>query len=283
MIEVVATGPLATVQDRGRAGWAHLAVSPSGAADPDALGLGNRLVGNGGDAAGIEATMGGLVLRARRAVVVAVTGAPGPVHLDGQGVGAGHALRVDAGSELRLGAPTVGLRRYVALRGGVDVPIELGSRSSDLLGGLGPRPLAAGDRLGVGPEPAVLPFPDQVPIRPPADPAVLAVHPGPRRDWFTPDALALLTAQWWHVRAESDRVAVRLDGPAISRHRHDELPSEGLVTGAVQVPPDGRPLVFLADHPTTGGYPVLAVVASSQRGRVGQLRPGQRVRFVAAR
>lgn len=279
MIEIVATGPLATVQDRGRPGWAHLAVSPSGAADPGALALANRLVGNDGEAAAIEATLGGLVVRALAPVVVSVTGAPGAVDRNGRGVGADHALRLEAGDELALGIPHRGLRRYLGLRGGVDVAPELGSRSTDLLGGLGPAPLSPGDVVHAGPEPQTLPFADQVPTRPPPDPAVLRVHPGPRQDWFAPDALTRLTRTPWRVRPESDRVGVRLDGPPLARARTDELASEGLVSGAVQVPADGRPLVFLADHPTTGGYPVLAVVTSAERGVVGQLRPGQVVRF----
>lgn len=281
MIEVVATGPLATVQDLGRPGWAHLAVSPSGAADPRSLRLANRLVGNDEGAAGIEATSGGLVVRALAPVVVAVTGPPVPVRRGGVGVGAGRAIALAAGDELALDRPATGLRCYLAVRGGVDVPPELGSRSTDTLGRLGPAPLAAGDRLPLGPAPRTLPAPDQVPLADPPDPTVLHVRPGPRADWFAPAAMSELQRAAWVVRAESDRVGVRLDGPPLVRSRAGELPSEGLVVGAVQVPPDGRPLVFLPDHPTTGGYPVLAVVLAEDRAALGQLRPGGSVRFLA--
>lgn len=281
MIEVVATGARATIQDLGRPGWAHLAVSPSGAADPRALRLGNRLVGNDEGAAGIEATLGGLVVRALAPAVVAVTGPPVAVRRGGVGVGAGRAIALAAGDELVLDRPAAGLRCYLAVRGGVDVPPELGSRSTDTLGRLGPAPLAVGDRLPVGPAPPRLPAPDQVPLAAPPDPAVLPVRPGPRADWFTASALSELQGAAWVVRAESDRVGVRLDGPPLVRSRGGELPSEGLVVGAVQVPPDGRPVVFLPDHPTTGGYPVLAVVVGADRSALGQLRPGASVRFVA--
>jgi biotin-dependent carboxylase-like uncharacterized protein len=280
VIEVVAPGPAASVQDRGRPGWAHLAVSPSGAADPAGLGLANRLVGNGGGAAGIEATLGGLVVRATAAAVVAVAGPPVEVRRNGTGVGAGLAVTLAPGDELAIGTPPEGLRCYLAVRGGIQVPAQLGSRSTDTLGGLGPPPLAAGDRLAVGPEPAALPFAGQVPLVAPPDPARLRVGPGPRADWFAPGALAVLGSARWVVRPQSDRVGVRLDGPALARSQAGELAPEGLVRGAVQVPPDGRPVVLLADHPTTGGYPVLAVVADADLAAVGQLRPGRTVRFV---
>jgi biotin-dependent carboxylase-like uncharacterized protein len=279
VIEILTPGPFATVQDCGRPGWAHLAISPSGAADRASLELANRLVGNPDGAAGIEATFGGLVLRARSAVLVAVTGAPLPVRRNGVGIGMGHAATLEAGEELALGAPWQGLRTYVALRGGLDVASHLGSRSTDVLGGLGPAPLAPGQLLACGPEPTALPAPDQVPLRPATDVVRLRARLGPRADWFSPEAARLLAAVPWRVRPESDRVGVRLDGPPLLRSVLGELPSEGVVSGAVQVPPDGRPLVFLVDHPTTGGYPVLAVVLSADRDRIGQLRPGQEVRF----
>jgi biotin-dependent carboxylase-like uncharacterized protein len=282
-LEVVATGPLATVQDRGRPGWAHLAVSPSGAADPDALDLANRLVGNRPGTAAVEVTLGGLVVRAVTGVVVAVAGPPVEVRVGGTGVGAGRAVSLSAGDELALGVPPRGLRNYLAVRGGVEVPVVLGSRSTDTLGGLGSPPLAPGDRLAAGPEPTDLPAPDQVPLVAPDEPAVLTLRPGPRLDWFEPDALDRLARARWVVRSESDRIGVRLDGPPLRRVRTTELASEGLVVGAVQVPPDGRPVVFLADHPTTGGYPVVAVVASEHRSILGQLRPGAAVRFVTTR
>jgi biotin-dependent carboxylase-like uncharacterized protein len=279
-LEVVATGPLVTVQDPGRPGLAHLAVSPAGAADAASLALANRVVGNGPAAAGLEATLGGLVVRALGPVVVAVAGATAPITVDGIGQGAGHALVLRAGSVLALGLPVRGVRSYLAVRGGIDVPPVLGSRSTDTLSGLGPAPVADGDVLAVGAEPTALPAADQVPLAPPPEVAVLRVRLGPRQDWFWPQAQRRLTSTSWTVRPESDRVGVRLDGPMLARSRPEELPSEGLVTGAVQVPADGRPLIFGVDHPTTGGYPVLAVVQRADHDVVGQLRAGQEVRFV---
>lgn len=282
MIEVLDTGPLATIQDLGRPGWAHLAVSPSGAADRGSLRLANRLVGNPEGAAGIEVTFGGLAVRAVAPVVVAVAGATVAVRCDRATLpaGPGVALHLRTGDEVALGRPERGLRSYLAIRGGIDVAPQLGSRSTDLLGGLGPPPLIAGQRLGVGPPTGSLPAPDQVPLAPIADPALLRVQPGPRLDWFEADAAQVLARTVWRVRGESDRIGVRLDGPVLRRRIKAELAPEGLVSGAVQVPPDGRPLVFLADHPTTGGYPVVAVVLGADRDRLGQLRPGQGVRFV---
>jgi biotin-dependent carboxylase-like uncharacterized protein len=276
---VLASGPLATVQDRGRPGWAGIGVTTSGAADRAAADLANRLVGNDAEAAVIEVTAGGLRVRAERTVLVAVTGAPAPVLLGSRAGPFDAPLTLPAGQELALGMPPVGLRTYLAVRGGVDVPPVLGSRSTDTLSGLGPAPLRAGDRLPVGGLAAAEPFVDVAPVRPPADRPVLHVLPGPRRDWFEPGAWDRLTTQDWAVTADSDRVGLRLAGPRLARSRNDELPSEGLVPGAIQVPPDGAPVLFLTDHPVTGGYPVLAVVTSADLPAAAQLRPGDTVLF----
>jgi allophanate hydrolase subunit 2 len=159
------------------------------------------------------------------------------------------------------------------------VPSALGSRSTDTLSGLGPAPLSAGDELPVGDLAADEPFVDVAPVRAPASRPVLHVLPGPRRDWLAPGAWVALTGQEWTVSPDSDRVGLRLTGPRLDRLREEELPSEGLVPGAVQVPPDGAPVLFLADHPVTGGYPVLAVVVTADLGAAAQLRPGDVVRF----
>jgi biotin-dependent carboxylase-like uncharacterized protein len=186
-----------------------------------------------------------------------------------------------AGEELALGLPPVGLRSYVAVRGGVDVPAVLGSRSTDRLSGLGPAPLTAGDRLPVGGLAGEEPVVDVAPVRWPEP--VLRVLPGPRRDWLTDRAWADLTGAPWTVSSDSDRVGLRLTGPRLAWARDDELPSEGLVPGAVQVPPDGAPVLFLADHPVTGGYPVLAVVTRADLPAAAQLRPGDTLTFRPAR
>ena len=169
------------------------------------------------------------------------------------------------------------------VRGGVDVPPVLGSRSTDTLSGLGPPPLAPGTLLPVGELAGEEPFVDVAPVGPPPDRPVLRVLAGPRRDWLDEAAWAALTTREWQVRPDSDRVGLRLAGPRLVRAREGELPSEGLVPGAVQVPPDGAPVLFLADHPVTGGYPVLAVVVTADLPLAGQLRPGDGVRFRAVR
>lgn len=264
MIEVVSPGLLLTVQDRGRPGLAHLGVPPSGAADPIAYELGNRLVGNPPGTGALEATLHGPELRFDRPTTIALTGATTP--------------QVRTVESLDVGRCVGGVRTYISVRGGVVVEPVLGSRSTDLLTGLGPAPLRAGDVIQVGPEPAELPGSGSgraMPERP-----VLRVVPGPRDDWFTSTALETLCAEPWRVSSSSNRVGIRLEGPALERARHDELLSEGLVTGALQVPASGQPILLLNDHPTTGGYPVIGVVHSDDLWLAGQLAPRQCVWFV---
>ncbi len=280
---VEAVGPLALLEDLGRPGHAALGVSESGAADRRALRLANRLLGNAEGTAALEVLMGGLAVRAEGAVRVCVTGAPAPVTVDGRAARLGVPVDLRDGQLLALGMPPTGLRTYVAVQGGLDEPAVLGSLSTDPTMGVGPAPLAPGRRLDVGPRP-----PDHrathgdvaAPAPPPVTDVVLRVVLGPRDDWFVPTALAALTAHPWAVTAEADRVGVRLSGPRLDRvDPARELPSEGVVRGAVQVPHSGQPLVFLADHPTTGGYPVVAVVVDDDTDVLAQLRPGERVRF----
>ena len=284
VVEVVVPGPYATVQDLGRPGYAHLGVPRSGAADAPALRLANRLVGNPEGHAGVEFTFGGAVLRFSCGAWIAVTGAPCPVEVgDGdrwRPAGMCAPVWVPAGRRVRIGMPWRGLRTYLAVRGGIAVEPVLGSRASDSLSGLGPAPLAAGSVLPIGRDGPLGPIAvDQVPPRPVPEEPVLRVLPGPRDDWFAPEALAALCAGPYTVSPDSNRVGVRLRGAALRRARRGELPSEGMVGGAIQVPPDGLPIVFLADHPPTGGYPVIGVVASADLPVVAQLRPGDRVRF----
>ncbi|WP_175409491.1 biotin-dependent carboxyltransferase family protein [Streptomyces sp. TRM64462] len=279
---VVRAGALTTVQDRGRFGHAHLGVPRSGALDPGAAGLANRLVGNSVGAAVLETTLTGCAVRPRCAVTVAVGGAPCPVTVDGRPAAWGAAVRVPAGAVLEVGAAVRGVRSYVAFAGGVAVEPVLGSRSTDLLSGLGPEPLADGAVLPLGRPGAGVPVCDGVPWAGVAGEVVLRVRLGPRDDWFTGRALRTLTTGAYRVSAASNRIGLRTEGPALERAVAGELPSEGMVLGAVQVPPDGRPVVFLADHPTTGGYPVVAVVRERDLARAAQAVPGTRVRFVVA-
>ncbi|GAB2760016.1 biotin-dependent carboxyltransferase family protein [Salinifilum aidingensis] len=279
-LEVLSTGPLATVQDLGRPGLGHIGVGTSGAADRGALRLANRLLANPEGAAAVEVTLGGLELLARGPVTVALTGAPCPLSVDGRGAAMHAVLRLDAGSTLRLGRPERGLRTYLAVRGGIAVEPVLGSRSTDVLAGLGPERLAAGALLPVGPAPAAFPCVEQAPVPGPADGVLeLRAVPGPRADWFTADALRVLFGAEYAVTADSDRIGMRLSGPQLTRSCGGELPSEGMVAGALQVPPSGTPTLFLADHPVTGGYPVIAVVPAADVDRAAQARPGQAVRF----
>jgi biotin-dependent carboxylase-like uncharacterized protein len=283
VLTVLAPGLFTTVQDRGRPGWASIGVTRSGAADRPAAGLANRLVGNDAQAAVLEVTAGGLQVRAGRTLLVAVTGAPVAVTVDGRAAPFDAPLTLRAGQVLGLGIPAVGLRSYLAVRGGIGVPPVLGSRSTDTLSGLGPASLRAGDVLPVGTLAGEEPVVDVAPVRAPSSRPVLRVLSGPRRDWLVPAAWTALTSEEWTVSADSNRVGLRLAGPRLDRARTDELPSEGLVPGAVQVPPDGAPVLFLADHPVTGGYPVLAVVTTDDLPAAAQLRPGDGVRFRPAR
>ncbi|WP_432524818.1 biotin-dependent carboxyltransferase family protein [Kineococcus sp. SYSU DK006] len=281
-LEVLATGPLTTVQDRGRRGLFRYGVGVAGAADRGALALANRLVGNPEGHAALEVLLGGLEVRAAEPVVLAVTGAPTPVSVDGAPAPHSSVLVVGAGQVLRLDPATAGLRAYVAVRGGVDAEPVLGSRSRDTLAGLGPAPLVPGDRLAVGAPPARHPALRTAPVPGPATGTVTAgVVLGPRADWFTEPAV--LFTGTWTVTPASDRVGLRLQRPAgqpgLERARHDELPSEGVALGSLQVPPSGQPVLFGPDHPVTGGYPVVGVVRDADVDLLAQVRPGQSLRF----
>lgn len=280
---VVRSGVLTTVQDLGRHGHAHLGVPRSGALDPPALRLVNRLVGNPGGAAALETTLDGCAVRPRCAVTVAVAGAPCPVLVDGRPAAWSAPVRVPAGALLEVGRVVSGVRGYVAFGGGVAVEPVLGSRSTDLLSGLGPAPLRDGTVLPLGPVTGLAAPVDGVPTQAPPAELVLRIRLGPRDDWFTTAALRTLATRAYRVSAASNRIGLRTEGPPLERAVSAELPSEGLVTGAVQVPPDGRPLVFLADHPTTGGYPVVAVVEERDLPAAAQAAPGTPLRFVPVR
>ncbi|MCB1254404.1 MAG: biotin-dependent carboxyltransferase family protein [Austwickia sp.] len=296
-LRVIAPGARTLIEDLGRPGLAALGVSPSGAADGGAHRLANRLLGNPESAATLEVLAGGLVLEAQAATVVAVTGAPVGVRIGGIPAPFAAPVFVGAGQRLELARPEAGVRSYVAVLGGIDVEPVLGSRSSDTIAGLGPAPLAAGDVLRCCP--ALISAVDtHLPgfaLGPAGESAAdlagalfqaplwgqvrLTGTWGPRADWFAPEARALLTATAWDVGPDSDRVGVRCQGPRLDRPVEGELASEATVRGSVQVPPSGQPVIFLADHPTTGGYPVIAVLDGSAVDRVAQVRPGDVVRF----
>lgn len=278
MIEVLATGPYASIQDLGRPGLAHLGVARSGAADRRSLRLANRLVGNGDDAAAVEVLAGGLVLRCLEAALVAVTGAPVPLRIDRRPVAGEAAVYVGAGQVLRLGPPVHGLRSYVAVAGGITVPPVLGSRSTDSMSGLGPPPLGAGQQLPVGGARGLATSVEAPSLARPSV-VTLRCRPGPRDDWFAVATTATFLAATWQVGTDADRVGVRLEGPRLPYDRDAQLSSEGMPHGAVQVPAAGLPIVFLADHGTVGGYPVIAVVAEADLDLLAQAVPGMPVRF----
>lgn len=279
-LEVLATGPLATVQDAGRPGRAHLGIPESGAADPPAFRLANRLVGNPESAAALELTMGGLEIRAHGQQTVAVSGAPAPLWVADRPAALDRAVVVPDQATVRLGSPAAGLRSYLAVRGGLAVEEIVGSASVDLLSGLG-EPVAEGERLPVGSTRPLDPIPgiDHAPRRiPPLGPVTVHAVAGPRADWFTDEALRLLTTTDWVVDSRSNRIGLRFTGPPLERAITDELASEGTVAGSIQVPANGLPVLFLADHPVTGGYPVIAVVTAADLPLAAQIRPGQPVR-----
>jgi KipI family sensor histidine kinase inhibitor len=283
-IEILSAGPLTLIQDLGRRSLSRYAVGSSGAWDTSAHQLAQRLVGNDESAAGFECVGSGLRLRAHRAMTVAVTGAPGDLWIESargqRAISANGPQSVQAGEILHLGPVHRGLRRWLAIRGGVDVPTTLGSRSYDMLSRLGPRPVTARDRYAVGSKTAHEPSVDHVSCEYASTPDV-AVLAGPDN--------VLDTAQWktflettFTVSPDSDRVGVRLTGTPL--HVPPDLmnrPSAGMVRGAIQLPPDGQPVVLGPDHPVTGGYPVIAVLADPDLP--AQWVPGGTIRFHLSR
>jgi biotin-dependent carboxylase-like uncharacterized protein len=288
-LEIRSTGLQALFQDMGRHGQAGQGVSASGAMDQQALRAANRLVGNASDAACIEIAYGGFQLVCRGAAVVAFTGADAPIELTSP-VGARwtmpsyQAIALSDGDSLTLGAPRAGSRSYLAVRGGFAVTPVLGSRSTDTLAHIGPAPVAAGNVLPVRPvaRGAIVSLHESPPTDLPTtqQTVTLDVVMGPRTDWFTPEAVALLAGQVWTVTPQSNRVGLRLAGEQpLARANPAELPSEGTILGAIQVPPSGHPVLFLTDHPLTGGYPVIGAVATYDLDRAGQVPIGARLRF----
>jgi KipI family sensor histidine kinase inhibitor len=287
-VDVVRPGLQLLVQDLGRPGMASLGVSASGAADRAALREANRAVGNPPGCAGLELAGGGAVLRFRGPAVVALGGALADASLRAgdaeHTIEHGRAVALDDGDELRVGATRDGLRTVVAIRGGIALEPVLGSLATDTLAHLGPAALTAGDVLplhgpgaaGAAVERTRAP---RIPLPVAGDTVELEIVLGPRDDWFAPQAVRDLLDEPWLVTPRSDRVGVRLEGKPLARARGGELDSEGAVTGAIQVPPDGQPVLFLPDHPLTGGYPIIGAVVDRDLDLAGQLPPGARIRF----
>ncbi|MGA9375203.1 MAG: 5-oxoprolinase/urea amidolyase family protein [Mycobacterium sp.] len=279
-LEVLRTGPLALVEDLGRPGLAHLGVTRSGAADRRAHTLANRLVANPGERATVEVTYGGFSARVRGGdVTIAVTGADTDPAVNGVPFGTNSIHYAHDGEVISLGAPHSGLRSYLAVRGGIDVEPVLGSRSYDVMSSIGPAPLRVGDVLPVGEHTTDFPELDQAPVGT-IEPGILELQvvPGPRDDWFLdPDILVRTN---WQVTHRSDRVGIRLVGMPLEYRRPErQLPSEGATRGAIQIPPNGFPVILGPDHPVTGGYPVIGVIADEDVDKLGQTRPGKTVRL----
>lgn len=279
-LEVRHTGPLALVEDLGRPGLAHIGVTRSGAADRRAHRLANRLLVNPEDRATIEVTLGGFSARVLGGGLdITVTGADARPAIDGIPFGLNSVAHIREGQVVSLGVPRSGLRSYLGVRGGIAVAPILGSRSYDTLSSIGPPPLRPGDALPVGEPAGNFPELEQAPVAAISEGLVaLRVMRGPRDDWCAdPDALVRST---WLVSERSDRVGVRLSGAALE-HRWParQLPSEGAIRGAIQVPPNGQPVILGTDHPVTGGYPVIGVVIDDDVDTLAQLRPGQPVRL----
>lgn len=291
VLTVLSPGLLSTFQDAGRQGQAAMGVSQSGAMDKLAWHEANTLVGNNATRPALEITCGGLRIKAEQDIVVAITGAVCPMTLQGDGlkkpVEMNRPVALQAGDVLQLGSPRSGVRSYLALRGGFDTQPELQSASFDTLAQIGPPPLRAGDRLYLGQTPAPSSTTDNVTPRTlPAegDTVWLDIIAGPRTDWFEDGAITHLTSQAWCVTPQSNRIGLRLEGKRpLLRCQHQELPSEGTCTGAIQVPASGQPVLFLNDHPLTGGYPVIAAVAPYHLDLAGQIPPGCVVRFTLVR
>jgi biotin-dependent carboxylase-like uncharacterized protein len=264
-LRIVQVGFATTVQDHGRVGLAHLGVPTGGAVDRRTHDLVNRLVGNPPGAATIE-TMGALIVEALRPVVVASS-----TDASRQTLGAGARIRVDA--------PPGSVWAYLAVRGGIAVDDVLGSRSQDTLGGVGPVPLASGSALPVGPDPGTDLTADHAPPRSATEVRV-RIWDGPQHDWFIGGTQSLIRRPW-RITSELSRVGVRLEGGPFdpSTRAQEQMPSFGLTAGAVQITPSGEPIVMLANHPTTGGYPVIGVVEPDDLPDLAQCRPGASVRF----
>ncbi len=285
-LHVVSPGVLSLLQDLGRPGFARWGVGASGAADVGSFRMANRIVGNRATAAAIEVTYGGLAVEALGDRVVAVTGAPLPLTVTSPIDSDWHPematpFVLHDGETLTLHAPASGVRSYLAVRGGFAAEVVLGSRATDTLSRLGPAVVSAGMVYPIASdiESGAVGWPEIQPEFPGAGLTELEVAPGPGADWFGDAGLRRLLDQDWQVTPDSNRVGMKLQGEPISRVRSGELPSEGVVTGAIQVPPAGTPVLFLADHPVTGGYPVIAVVVPEHLDRAAQIPIGGRIRF----
>lgn len=291
-LQIVDPGFLTTVQDVGRHGWARYGIPPSGPMDAAAASAANILVGNPADAALLEITLLGPALWPQRDVLIAVCGATFELWAGELRVPAWHAVFVRAGHSVRFAQRQAGARAYLAVAGGIAAPPFLGSRATYLPGGFGGwhgRALQRGDRLPIGPDPAGRPahalltdagmaWPRSQRPAYTATPTLRVVL-GPQHDAFEPEAIHRFLGEPYTVTPRADRMGIRLQGRPLAHRGPAEIVSDGLVTGSVQVPPDGQPIVMMVDHQTTGGYPKIATVIRPDLPLLAQSLPGDVVRF----
>jgi biotin-dependent carboxylase-like uncharacterized protein len=288
VIAVVKPGLLTTIQDRGRPGFLAFGMPLAGAMDPQAYALANLLAGNAPGAAVVEMTLLGATFRFEEETYVAIAGADMSASLDGVRVRCGSAFPVRRGAVLAFSAAVDGCRTYLAVRGGIDVPPFLGSRSTYTragVGGLEGRPLAPGDVLPVGPAPRGVAAARALRARdlPRYGREVrLRVLLGPQEDHFTPEGVATFLGSAYTVSNRNDRMGYQLEGPAVRHRRGPDIVSDALLPGAVQVPGSGKPIVMMADSQTVGGYAKIGAVIGADLGRLAQARRGDTVRFVRA-
>jgi antagonist of KipI len=284
-VHVIKPGMLTTVQDLGRWGLQARGVPVAGPMDPVSHRMANALAGNDPRAATLEVTLLGPELEFEDERGVAVCGAAFELTVDGRSQATETRFAVAAGSRLRFGTRLRGARAYVAVAGGIDVPLTLGSRATHLvsrMGGIEGRALKTGDRLPLGRVDrlaignGVSGF-SRTAARDGA--ALIRVLPGPQADYFAPDALAVLQSAPYVVGAQSDRMGFRLEGPPLTHARGADIISDATPLGVLQVPASGQPILLMADRQTTGGYPKIATMISADVGAAGQLGPGDRVRF----
>ena len=288
VFEVLVPGLRAVIQDGGRRAVAPVGVPGAGPADPVSFTLANRLAGNTVSAGALELTGGGARLACRSACHVAAVGAAPEVRVDGTAAASGRILPLEPGQVLEVGRQRGGCRSYLSVAGGFVGPTWFASSATDELTGLGAGPLAPGAPLHAGPWAPPLGdhlAPGAATELAPGAPVALRVLPGPHAELLEPDALARLAGAVFEVGAASNRVGLRLRpiaGGVAQRtpHSRAELDSQGVVTGAVQLPPDGDPVILGPDHATLGGYPVVAVVVAADLGLLGQCAPGTQVRLV---
>lgn len=286
-LKVIAAGLGPTIQDLGRPGAQHLGVPPSGALDPVALRLANALVGNPEGAAAIEIRLMGPTLEVTaRSARVALVGTETPIDIIGEKAAqapANQSVRLEQGRRFRVGGISDSGVAYLAVEGGFDLPSiydSLSTYTRARIGGFEGRGLSDGDVLPLVRDDIEERGEQRITdISWRAETGSIRVVLGPQDDYFTDDAKRDFFAETFKVSREADRMGMRLDGPALSHARGHDIISDGIVTGAIQVPGNGRPIVLLADHQTTGGYPKLGTVISSDVPRLGRLRPGDALRF----